>query len=61
MPYNETYLLAATSRTPWNKGKLIGAKPRLRPKHVRCDQIAAQQRNDAMCQSRPSSLFRIEP
>jgi hypothetical protein len=33
MPYNETYLLAATSRTPWNKGKLIGAKPRLRPKH----------------------------
>jgi hypothetical protein len=31
MPYNETYLLAATSRTPWNKGKLIGAKPRLRP------------------------------
>ena len=34
MPYNETYLLVATSRTPWNKGKLIGAKPRLRPKHV---------------------------
>jgi len=26
--------LAATSRTPWNKGKLIGAKPPLRPKHV---------------------------
>ena len=21
-------------RTPWNKGKLIGAKPPLRPKHV---------------------------
>jgi hypothetical protein len=21
-------------RVPWNKGKLIGAKPRLRPKHV---------------------------
>jgi hypothetical protein len=34
MPDNETYLLAATSRTPWNKGKLIGAKPPLRPKHV---------------------------
>ena len=32
--HNETYLLAATSRTPWNKGKLIGAKPPLRPKHV---------------------------
>jgi integrase len=23
-------------RTPWNKGKLIGAKPPLRPKHVWC-------------------------
>ncbi|TMJ25247.1 MAG: integrase, partial [Alphaproteobacteria bacterium] len=22
-------------REPWNKGKLIGAKPPLRPKHVR--------------------------
>jgi hypothetical protein len=21
-------------RTPWNKGKLIGARPPLRPKHV---------------------------
>jgi integrase len=34
MPDNEAYLLAATSRTPWNKGKLIGAKPPLRPKYV---------------------------
>src|SRR6478672_3129635 len=34
MPDNEAYLLAATNRTPWNKGKLIGAKPPLRPKHV---------------------------
>src|ERR1700737_2555352 len=25
---------AATQRTPWNKGKLIGAKPPLRAKHV---------------------------
>ena len=25
---------AAPRRTPWNKGKLIGAKPPLRPKHV---------------------------
>ena len=31
MPDNEAYLLVATSRTPWNKGKLIGAKPPLRP------------------------------
>jgi len=25
---------AAPRRTPWNKGKLIGARPPLRPKHV---------------------------
>ena len=25
---------AADKRTPWNKGKLIGARPPLRPKHV---------------------------
>jgi hypothetical protein len=25
---------ATSRRTPWNKGKLIGAKPPLRPKHV---------------------------
>ena len=34
MPENEAYVLAATTLTPWNKGKLIGAKPPLRPKHV---------------------------
>jgi integrase len=34
MPDNEAYLLAVTRRTPWNKGKLIGAKPPLRPKQV---------------------------
>src|SRR6478735_9969510 len=34
IPDNEAHLLVATSRTPWNKGKLIGAKPPLRPKHV---------------------------
>jgi integrase len=33
MPDNEAYLLAATSRTPWNTGKLIGATPPLWPKH----------------------------
>ena len=26
--------MPATTRVPWNKGKLIGAKPPLRPKHV---------------------------
>jgi len=25
---------AASKRTPWNKGKVVGAKPPLRPKHV---------------------------
>ena len=25
---------AASKRVPWNKGKVIGAKPPLRPKHV---------------------------
>jgi integrase len=34
MPDNEAYLLKSPSRTPWNKGKLIGAKPPLRPNHV---------------------------
>jgi hypothetical protein len=34
MPDNEAHLLAATTLTPWNKGKLIGAKPPLRSKHV---------------------------
>jgi hypothetical protein len=28
---NETF---APKRVPWNKGKLTGAKPPLRPKHV---------------------------
>src|SRR2546430_14152550 len=27
-------LLKSSTRAPWNKGKLIGAKPPLRPKHV---------------------------
>jgi len=29
--------LQAPRREPWNKGKLIGAKPPLRPKHVWTD------------------------
>jgi hypothetical protein len=33
--YEEAILtLSAPSRVPWNKGKLIGAKPPLRQKHV---------------------------
>ena len=34
MPDNEITLLKGPARTPWNKGKLTGAKPPLRPKHV---------------------------
>jgi hypothetical protein len=33
MPDDENYG-PADKRTPWNKGKLIGARPPLRPKHV---------------------------
>src|SRR5215831_11555298 len=43
----------AARREPWNKGKLIGAKPPLRPKHVWSIrsklQIAGRTRDLAMC------------
>src|SRR5207237_9532581 len=42
----------SSRREPWNKGKLIGAKPPLRPKHVRSIrtklQIAGRTRDLAM-------------
>lgn len=31
---NENFTSTTVHRTPWNKGKLIGAKPPLRPRHV---------------------------
>jgi len=34
MPDNEIFLSNTRHRTPWNKGKLIGARPPLLPKHV---------------------------
>src|SRR5262249_39702894 len=34
MPDDELSLSTVPNRTPWNKGKLIGAKPPLRPIHV---------------------------
>ncbi len=34
MQDHETHLPSAPKRVPWNKGKLTGAKPPLRPKHV---------------------------
>jgi hypothetical protein len=34
MPNNESVSLNDRPRAPWNKGKLIGPKPLLRPKYV---------------------------
>jgi hypothetical protein len=34
MTMHEHVTVPAPRRTPWNKGKLTGAKPPLRPKHV---------------------------
>jgi len=34
MPDNENSTSTTVRRSPWNKGKLIGAKPPLRPRHV---------------------------
>jgi hypothetical protein len=34
MPDDENFLSNTTHHRPWNKGKLIGAKPPLLPKHV---------------------------
>ena len=34
MTDNDSWLLTARTRIPWNKGKLTGAKPPLGPKHV---------------------------
>jgi hypothetical protein len=34
MQYLETLIASEPKRAPWNKGKLTGAKPALRPGHV---------------------------
>ncbi len=34
MHHHENYSLPSPQRSAWNKGKLMGAKPPLRPKHV---------------------------
>ena len=31
---NENFSLSPPARTPWHRGKLIGTKPPLSPKHV---------------------------
>jgi hypothetical protein len=38
MPDNEASLLKDRTRDPWNKGKIIGAKPPLRPRPRLVDQ-----------------------
>src|ERR1700694_2921341 len=52
MQDNEYPGTPASKRLPWNKGKLIGAKPPLRPKHVWSIrtklQVADRKRNLAM-------------
>ena len=52
MQDNANFVLPAPRRTPWNKGKLTGAKPPLRPKHVWSIrtklQVAGQTRDLAM-------------
>ena len=52
MPDSVDAVLEAARREPWNKGKLIGAKPPLQPKHVwsiRSElQIAGRTRDLAM-------------
>jgi len=37
MQDSEKPSLATSKHTPWNKGKLTGAKPPLQPKHVLVD------------------------
>ncbi|MEY9137054.1 hypothetical protein ABIE79_008521 [Bradyrhizobium diazoefficiens] len=34
MTDNLSTIPAVSKRVPWNKGKIVGAKPPLRPKHV---------------------------
>jgi len=60
MSDNEACLLKSPTRTPWNKGKLIGAKPPLRPKHVWSirTRLMIQGRTDILC---PTDLSRSGP
>jgi hypothetical protein len=47
----------SAKRTPWNKGKLTGAKPPLRPKHVWSIRTKLQVRGkvrDWRCSTSPS-------
>jgi len=55
MSDNETRPLTDPKRTPWNKGKLIGAKPPLRPKHV----WSIRTRLTMQCRSRDLAMFNL--
>jgi hypothetical protein len=46
----------ATTRVPWNKGKLIGARPPLRPKHVWAIRTKLQMEK----QTRDLALFNLQ-
>src|SRR5258706_9670263 len=55
----ENTIATAIKNAPWNKGKLTGAKPPLRPKHVWSIrtklQLEGNSRDLAMFNSRPST------
>ena len=60
MQDNEISAPATLKRPPWNKGKLTGAKPPLRPKHVWSIrtklQMADRKRDLAPCDSSGTAL-----
>src|SRR5262245_56420304 len=55
MPDNEPCLSSVPSRMPWNQGKLIGAKPPLRPKHV----WSIRTRLMIECRTRDLAMFNL--
>jgi integrase len=55
MSDNEACLFKSPTRTPWNKGKLIGAKPPLRPKHV----WSIRTRLMIECRTRDLAMFNL--
>src|SRR6266853_4515845 len=55
MQDNEASVAASLRRGPWNKGKLVGAKPPLRPKHVWSTRTKLQVA-DRRSQARPGDV-----
>ena len=56
MQDNDNSELPTLKRVPWNKGKLIGAKPPLRQKHVL---FAAGGAHDPICAAVPYDSVRV--